>query len=68
MFQAEGNGSSLVIGVVVGAFRQDESMKIEFEERTIHHPFGVGLVVQTQLVRELIEEAAQQVEGDAKKK
>jgi hypothetical protein len=68
VFQAEGNGSSLVIGVVVGAFRQDESMKIEFEERTIHHPFGVGLVVQTQLVRELIEEAAQQVEGDAKKK
>jgi hypothetical protein len=68
VFQPEDNGRALLIGVVVGSFRKDESMRIELEERTIHHPFGVGLVVQGQLVRELIEQAAQQAEGDAKNK
>jgi hypothetical protein len=67
VFVAGPDAHPLLIGVVVGSFRQDESMKIEFEERTIHHPFGVGLVVHAQLVRELIEKAAQQAEGDAKK-
>ena len=68
VFLADANGRLRLIGVVVASARQDESVKTEFEERTIHHPFGVGLVVQAQLVRELIEQAAQQAGSDSKKK
>lgn len=68
VFVAEAEGRPLLIGVVVGAFRQDESVKKEFEESTMHHPFGVGLVVHAQLVRELIEQAARQAGSGSKKK
>jgi hypothetical protein len=54
------NERPLVVGVVVGAFQKDESMSSGSEEKTIHRPYGLGLVVHAQLVRELIERAAKQ--------
>jgi copper homeostasis protein CutC len=49
-----------LVGVVLGEFRHDERVKTEYEERTIHHPFGLGIVLHAQFVRDTIEQAAKQ--------
>ncbi len=48
----------LVIGIVLSQFRHDELMKMEYEDRTVHHPLGLGTVLHAQFVRETIEQAA----------
>ena len=45
----------LVAGVVVGMHRQTDKATLPFEERTVHTPLGLALVVQAAFVRELIE-------------
>jgi hypothetical protein len=47
-----------MIGILVAQFRHDEQVKSENEERTIHHPLGLGSVLYPQFVRETIENAA----------
>ncbi len=60
VFVAGTDGHPLVVGVVLGQFRHDERITTEYEERTIHHPFGLGIVLHAQFVRDTIEQAAQQ--------
>lgn len=52
------DGKPLVIGLVVAQFRHDEKVRTEVEERTIHHPLGLGSVLHAHIVREALDQAA----------
>lgn len=60
VFVAGPDGQPLLVGIVLGQFRHDERVTTEYEERTIHHPLGLGTVLHAQFVRETIAQAAQQ--------
>lgn len=45
----------LVIGVVQGMHRQTDKAVMPLEERTVHTPLGLGIVMQAAYVRETIE-------------
>ncbi|MGO8931836.1 MAG: trypsin-like peptidase domain-containing protein [Limisphaerales bacterium] len=60
VFVAGTQGHPLLIGIVLAEFRHDEQVKMEYEERSIHHPLGLGSVLHAQFVRETIESAAKQ--------
>jgi hypothetical protein len=44
--------------MVIAQFRHDEQVNTEYEERTIHHPLGLGTVLHAQWVLEALEQAA----------
>ena len=48
----------MLIGIVLAQFRHDERVTVEYEERNIHHPLGLGSVLHAQFVRDTIERAA----------
>jgi hypothetical protein len=52
------NGHPLVVGMVLAHMRHDERITLEYEERTIHHPLGLGTAVQARFIRETVEKAA----------
>jgi len=53
---AEGpQGEPLLIGMVLAQFRHDERVTTEYEERTLHHPLGLGSVLHAHFVRETVE-------------
>ena len=60
VFIAGPDGHPLVVGIVLSQFRHDEQVTTEYEERTIHHPFGLGNVLQATFVRDVVEQAARQ--------
>lgn len=41
-------------------------VKMEYEERTIHHPLGLGTVLHAQFIRDTIEQAAKQDAADSR--
>lgn len=49
------NDRPLVIGVVSGMHRQTDRSTLPFEERTMHTPLGLSIVVQAAYLRETIE-------------
>ena len=57
-FVSDADGHPLVIGMVFAQFRHDEQVKLEYEERSIHYPLGLGEVLHAQFVRDTIEQAA----------
>ena len=66
VFVAGADGHPLIVGLVLAQFRHDERVTMEYEERTIHHPLGLGTVLHAQFIRETIEQAAKQPAADAK--
>jgi S1-C subfamily serine protease len=44
----------LVVGVQSGMHRRTDKTSIPFEERTVHHPLGIGIVVPAAAAREAI--------------
>ena len=58
VFVAGTDGHPLLIGIVLAQFRHDEQVTTEYEERSIHHPLGLGSVLHAQFVRDTIERAA----------
>ena len=60
VFMAGADGRPLVVGIVLAQFRHDERVTMEYEERTIHHPLGLGTILHAQYVRETLETAAKQ--------
>ena len=60
VFTPGADGHPLIIGMVVAQFRHDEQVKMEYEERSIHYPLGLGEVLHAQFVRETIEQSAAQ--------
>lgn len=44
----------LVVGMVIGMHRQTDRSVLPFEERTVHTPLGIGIVVQAHFVRNTI--------------
>jgi secreted trypsin-like serine protease len=58
VFVAGAQGHPLLIGIVLAQFRHDEQVTTEYEERSIHHPLGLGSVLHAQFVRDTIERAA----------
>ena len=48
----------LVLGIVLSQYRHDEKLTMEYEERTIHHPLGLGAALHSRFVRDTIERAA----------
>lgn len=65
-FVAGIDGHPLLVGIVLAQSRHDERVTTEYEERTIHHPLGLGTVLHAQFVRDTIEQAAKQ--GDTRPK
>ena len=59
-FVAGAAGHPLLVGIVLAQSRHDERVTMEYEERTIHHPLGLGTVLHAQFVRDTIEQAAKQ--------
>ncbi len=43
-----------VVGIVVGMQRQTDKTTIPFEERTVHHPLGLGICIHAHFIRETI--------------
>ena len=66
VFVAGTHGHPLLIGIVLAQFRHDERVTMEYEERSIHHPLGLGSVLHAQFVRDTIERAAKQDPADSK--
>jgi len=66
VFVAGTKGRPLLIGIVLAQFRHDEQVKMEYEERSIHHPLGLGSVLHAEFVRDTIERAAKRDATDAK--
>lgn len=66
VFIPDAEGHPLVIGIVLAQMRHDEKVKTEYEERTIHHPLGLGTVLHSQFVRDTIERAARENQGSGK--
>ncbi|MEI7909020.1 MAG: serine protease [Verrucomicrobiota bacterium] len=66
VFVAAADGHPLVIGMVLAQFRHDERVTMEYEERTIHHPLGLGTVLHAQFIRDTIEQAATPAPADTK--
>ena len=60
IFVSDPAGHPLVIGMVFAQVRHDEHVKMEFEERSVHYPLGLGEVLHAQFIRETIEQAAAQ--------
>jgi len=60
VFMAGAEGRPLVVGIVLAQFRHDEQVTTEYEERTLHHPLGLGNILHAQYVRDTIEAAAKQ--------
>lgn len=52
----------LVIGIVLEEWRHDETIKTEYQEITIHHPFRLGSVLHARFVRDTIEMASRRGE------
>ena len=57
-FVAGKDGHPLLVGMVLAQSRHDERVTTEYEERTIHHPLGLGTVLHAQFVRDTIGQAA----------
>jgi hypothetical protein len=57
-FVAGKDGHPLLVGIVIAQSRHDERVKMEYEERTIHHPLGLGTVLHAQFIRDTIEKAS----------
>jgi hypothetical protein len=66
VFVAGSDGHPLVIGIVLAQIRYDERVTAEYEERTTHHPFGLGKVLHAQFIRETVEQAAKRDVAAAK--
>jgi len=58
VFVPGNDGHPLLIGIVLAQVRHDEEVKMEYEERAIHHPLGLGKVLHAQFIRDTIEQAA----------
>ena len=66
VFVPGNDGHPLLVGLVLAQFRHDEKVTTEYEERTIHHPLGLGTVLHAQFVREVVEQAAKAGAASAK--
>ena len=66
VFVAGTEGHPILVGIVLAQFRHDEQVRMEYEERTIHHPLGLGSVLHSQFVRDTIQLAFKQEESRAK--
>ncbi|MFO0902833.1 MAG: serine protease [Pirellulales bacterium] len=47
--------SPTLIGLVTGQVRNDERMQSLTEERVVHHPLGIAVVVHSSIIREVLE-------------
>jgi len=65
-FVAGTNGHPLIVGIVLAQMRHDERVTMEYEERTIHHPLGLGTVLHAQFVRDTIDQAAKKDDARSK--
>lgn len=66
VFMAGADGHPLLVGLVLAQFHHDERVTSEYEERTIHHPLGLGTILHAQYVRETLEKAAKPTPPAAK--
>ena len=44
----------LIVGMVLSQFRRDETIKMGYEERTIHHPLELSNILHDQFLRDTI--------------
>jgi hypothetical protein len=44
----------LIVGMVLSQFRHDETIKMDYEERTIHHPLELSNILHAQFLRDTI--------------
>lgn len=54
-----GQADVLVAGIVVGMQRQTDRSSLPFEEKTVHMPLGLAIVVQAAFVRETVDALGQ---------
>ncbi len=64
VFAADKDDTPLLIGIVLARHHHDQRVTTEYEDRTLHHPLGLGIVLHAQFVREAIEAAAKPNEAD----
>ena len=58
VFLQGGEGQRLLVGMVTAKLRHDEKIETQHEERTIHHPLNLGIIVHAHYLRETLELAA----------
>ncbi|MCS7252499.1 MAG: serine protease [Armatimonadota bacterium] len=49
------DGKPIIVGIVVGMMRQTDVAKMPFEERVVHTPVGLAIVIHAHFAREVIE-------------
>ncbi len=52
---ADGDEAPPIIGISVSQFRHDEKLKMLNEERTVHHPLGIGKAMHAQFILDTID-------------
>ena len=62
VFMAGADGKPKLIGIVLAQSYHDESVKTDYEERTLHYPLGIGTILHAQFVCDTLELA---VKGSA---
>lgn len=58
VFVAKPDGHPLLVGIVLAQIRHDERVTTEYDERTLHHPLGLGKVLHARFLRDTLELAA----------
>jgi len=58
VFMEGKGGRPLVVGMVIAQIRHDERIESEYEERTIHHPLGIGTILHASFITETLAAAA----------
>lgn len=66
VFMAGADGHTVLVGIVLAQYRHDEQVTTEYEERTLHHPLGLGNVLHAQYIHDTIEAAAKQSATESK--
>ncbi|RYD82800.1 MAG: hypothetical protein EOP84_08890, partial [Verrucomicrobiaceae bacterium] len=54
------DGHPLLVGIVLAQYRHDERVTSANEERTIHHPLGLGTILHAEYVLDTLEAVAKQ--------
>ncbi len=60
VFTADSDGHPLLVGIVLAQFHHDERVTTEYEERTIHHPLGLGTVLHARYLHDTLQAATTQ--------
>ena len=52
---SSGMGAGMIVGLVLAQHFHDERTKLSYEERTVRHRMGLGIVVHAEYIRQTLD-------------